>query len=189
MPIKYSLSLFLIHSSASLTTQVSAMGHDHYGQLHAGSIGLFDSADEIEATESRVERQRAIAEAQERRWQEKQRKKVANRNQRIAERKCGEQALSSRIGRMFRFEGKAKSGTKRLISGICEPRVTVGEGEDEDEAEPRSEGAAFTNVELFELNEVDAKLDFLFYAELTLVMITAENNVDVRGVKSNRKMR
>ncbi|KAF1976569.1 hypothetical protein BU23DRAFT_628209 [Bimuria novae-zelandiae CBS 107.79] len=153
--------------------------HDHNGQLHAGTIGLFDDPDEIDAAKARVQGRAALAEAKEKKKQEKEQKKGEVKKLQNYE---GTSFLQ-RVGGWFELRGEGKGG---VVEGLILNEVEV-DGVDGKKKEGKPEG--FGNEKegkgfgkMYDWSEVDTELDSPFYEELGLVRIKAGNGRDVKVV-------
>lgn len=153
------------------------MTRDHNGQLHAGTIGLFDDPDEIEAAELKMQGQKAIAERKARKRQEKrQMKKYENKLKQHEK-----PSFLQHVSELFRGREK-ENGAERLL-GTKKHTVAMDRAEKNSIRESSSDGE---DGEMFEVWEVDTDLDSPFYKELGLARTKAANGMDVKVVHKSQ---
>lgn len=170
------------------------MRHDHNGQLHAGTIGLFDDPDEVDAAEARIIHQQAITETRARKLDAKAQRKEEEEEE---ERKVKQYTRPYLIQRVISLFGSTKKMKDHEREKLMSGEVSGGKGDevkvrDEnlktgskggDEKERRGGEA---QDKMYEDWEVDTGLDSPFYEELDMVRIKAGNGRDVKVVHKSR---
>ncbi|KAF2245760.1 hypothetical protein BU26DRAFT_508362 [Trematosphaeria pertusa] len=148
---------------------------DRHGQLHAGSIGLFDDPDEDEYTQRKWQRRQEEKENWAKIKAEHQRKKAEKQAIKV----LNPPSTLSWFRRFF-FKGKEASrapSTARRQPTPSPSSASVGSPWDSD-GEPLSRTPSPT----YSASEVDDELDSPFYQELGLVRLKADRNTDVKVV-------
>jgi ribosome assembly protein YihI (activator of Der GTPase) len=167
------------------------MGFDRHGQLHAGTIGLFDDADELEATERRMSSAREKIE----RKAEKKIRKEDKRGQRKAEGANRKQHDKEQgISWFCRYFGRIKRNGKldgaSLTCGVWSPpavplRVSDKKQREKEEAEARAKDRR-EEMKMYDAEEVDQDLNSPFYQELGFVMVRGESAIYDRVVHKSQ---
>lgn len=163
------------------------MTHDRHGQLHAGTIGLFDDPDELAFSSARIEGQQAIAETKARKRAEKQRRKE----------EAAKKAKYEKPGLVQRFTSFLGLGKRTSHDG----RVTqkLYEKEEEEEEQERMDARKIHDArrvdamkrrddedQIYHDWQVDTDLDSPFYQELGMVRIKARHGMDVKIVHKSQ---
>lgn len=151
------------------------MPHDHRGQLHAGSIGLFDDEEELDATECRNIGRAIIRER-------KYAKKAAKAEEKRLSQERGEGFLH-RIKDFFTSKEKKTGGVERTEEHVYDElrQEFYEDGNTKDDSEGEDVAGR-----MYDMIDVDQELDSPFYEELGLVRIKSKNGLDAQVVSKSR---
>lgn len=178
------------------------MSFDPHGQLHAGSIGLFDDPDEYDRTQRHFEKIKLEREKRAREADERGRIKAAKRNRKRLEQEHRNNRGSGRswLGRLFgrdqpialpegdmRQPNRAIAEVHPRAQRATVDRVDAVEKRGEREGERRAGRAPSPAESTYSASQVE-ELDSPFYEELGLVVLKADNFHE-RRVVPKRKIR